>query len=43
MIKWKFIIAFLESKDYEDAIRLSVSLGGDSDKTVIENGTVAML
>jgi ADP-ribosylglycohydrolase len=25
------IIAFLESKDFEDAVRLAISLGGDSD------------
>ena len=27
----KSIIAFLDSKDYEDALRLCISLGGDAD------------
>jgi ADP-ribosylglycohydrolase len=35
------IIAFLESKDYEDAIRLAVSLGGDSDTIACITGGIA--
>ena len=35
------IIAFLESKDYEDAIRLAVSLGGDSDTLACITGGIA--
>ena len=34
-------IAFLESKDYEDAIRLAVSLGGDSDTLACITGGIA--
>ena len=36
------IIAFLESKDYEDAIRLTVSLGGDSDTMGAITGAMAI-
>jgi ADP-ribosyl-[dinitrogen reductase] hydrolase len=35
------IIAFLESKDYEDAIRKSISLGGDSDTLACITGGIA--
>ena len=35
------IIAFLESKDYENAIRLAVSLGGDSDTLAAITGGIA--
>jgi ADP-ribosylglycohydrolase len=35
------IIAFLESKDYEDAIRNAVSLGGDSDTLACITGGIA--
>ena len=35
------IIAFLESTDYEDAIRKSVSLGGDSDTLACITGGIA--
>ncbi|MDX9905568.1 MAG: ADP-ribosylglycohydrolase family protein [Bacteroidales bacterium] len=35
------IIAFLESKDYEDAIRLAISLGGDSDTLACITGGIA--
>lgn len=35
------IIAFLESKDYEDAIRLTISLGGDSDTMGAITGAIA--
>ena len=35
------IIAFLESEDYEDAIRKSVSLGGDSDTQSCITGGIA--
>ena len=35
------IIAFLESKDFEDAIRLAVSLGGDSDTLACITGGIA--
>jgi len=35
------IIAFLESKDYEDAIRKAVSLGGDSDTLACMAGGIA--
>lgn len=35
------IIAFLESKDFEDSIRLSVALGGDSDTLACINGGIA--
>ena len=35
------IIAFLESEDYEDAIRKSVSLGGDSDTQACITGGIA--
>lgn len=35
------IIAFLESKDYEDAIRLTVSLGGDADTMGAITGAIA--
>jgi len=35
------IIAFLESKDYENAVRLAVSLGGDSDTLAAITGGIA--
>lgn len=35
------IIAFLESKDYESAIRLAVSIGGDSDTIACMTGSIA--
>lgn len=35
------IIAFLESSDYESAIRLAVSLGGDSDTIACMTGSIA--
>ena len=35
------IIAFLESKDFEDAIRNAISLGGDSDTLAAIAGTIA--
>lgn len=35
------IIAFLESKDYENAIRLAISLGGDSDTLACITGGIA--
>lgn len=35
------LIAFLDSKDYEDAVRLTVSLGGDADTMGAITGAVA--
>ena len=35
------IIAFLESKDYEDSIRLAVSLGGDADTMACITGGIS--
>ena len=35
------IIAFLESTDYESAIRLAISLGGDSDTIACITGGIA--
>jgi len=35
------ILAFLESSDYEDAIRQAVSLGGDSDTIAAKTGGIA--
>lgn len=35
------IIAFLESKDYEDALRLCISLGGDADTMGAITGAIA--
>ncbi|MBN6711562.1 ADP-ribosylglycohydrolase family protein [Haemophilus haemoglobinophilus] len=35
------IVAFLESKDFEDSIRLAVSLGGDSDTLAAITGSIA--
>jgi ADP-ribosylglycohydrolase len=35
------IIAFLESKNYEDAIRIAISLGGDSDTLACITGGIA--
>jgi ADP-ribosyl-[dinitrogen reductase] hydrolase len=35
------IIAFLESKDFEDAIRLAISIGGDSDTIACITGGIA--
>ena len=37
----KAIIAFLESKDFEDAIRNAVSLGGDTDTIGAITGSIA--
>ena len=36
------IIAFLDSRDYEDAIRLTVSLGGDADTMGAITGAIAI-
>jgi ADP-ribosylglycohydrolase len=35
------IVAFLESSDYEDAIRNAISLGGDSDTLACITGGIA--
>lgn len=35
------IIAFLESKDFENSVRLSVSIGGDTDTVACINGGIA--
>ena len=35
------IIAFLESEDYESAIRLAISIGGDSDTVACITGGIA--
>jgi ADP-ribosylglycohydrolase len=35
------IIAFLESTDFEDAIRKAVSLGGDTDTLAAITGSIA--
>lgn len=35
------IVAFLESKDFEDAIRLAISIGGDSDTIGAITGSIA--
>jgi len=35
------IVAFLDSKDYEDAIRLAISLGGDADTLACITGGIA--
>jgi ADP-ribosylglycohydrolase len=35
------MIAFLASKDYEDAVRLAISLGGDSDTLACITGGIA--
>lgn len=35
------IIAFLDSKDYEDALRVSISLGGDADTMGAITGAIA--
>jgi type I restriction enzyme M protein len=35
------IVAFLESKDFEDAIRIAVSLGGDADTLAAITGSIA--
>ena len=35
------IIAFLESKDYEDSVRKAISLGGDSDTLACITGGIA--
>lgn len=35
------IIAFLESRDYEEAIRLAISIGGDSDTIACMTGGIA--
>ncbi len=36
------IIAFLESKDFEDAIRIAISIGGDSDTVACITGGIAL-
>lgn len=36
------IVAFLESSDYEDAIRLAISIGGDSDTIACITGGIAL-
>ena len=36
------IVAFLESRDYESAIRLAISLGGDSDTIACITGGIAV-
>lgn len=36
------VIAFLESKNYEDAIRLAISIGGDSDTIACITGSIAI-
>jgi ADP-ribosylglycohydrolase len=35
------IIAFLESRDYEDAVRKAISLGGDADTLAAITGSIA--
>jgi ADP-ribosylglycohydrolase len=35
------IIAFLESEDYEDAVRKAISLGGDADTLACITGGIA--
>ncbi len=35
------IIAFLESSDYEDAVRKAISIGGDSDTIACITGGIA--
>ena len=35
------IVAFLESSDFEDAIRNAISLGGDSDTLAAITGSIA--
>jgi ADP-ribosylglycohydrolase len=35
------LVAFFDSKDYEDAIRLTISLGGDADTMGAITGAVA--
>jgi type I restriction enzyme M protein len=35
------IVAFLESNDFEDAIRIAISLGGDSDTLAAITGSIA--
>jgi len=35
------IVAFLDSSDYEDAIRLAISLGGDADTLACITGGIA--
>ncbi|MGM0739313.1 MAG: ADP-ribosylglycohydrolase family protein, partial [Bacteroidota bacterium] len=35
------IVAFLESRDYEDAVRLAISIGGDSDTIACITGGIA--
>ena len=35
------IIAFLESEDYEDAVRKAISLGGDADTMACITGGIA--
>ncbi len=35
------IVAFLESEDYEDAVRLAISIGGDSDTIACITGGIA--
>lgn len=38
---YEAIIAFLQSSDFEDAIRLAVSLGGDADTQACIAGSIA--
>ncbi len=35
------IFTFLQSKDFEDSIRLAVSIGGDTDTLACINGSIA--
>lgn len=35
------VVAFLESRDYEDAVRLAISLGGDADTLAAITGSIA--
>ena len=35
------IISFLESENYEDAVRIAVSLGGDADTLACITGSIA--
>jgi len=41
MITSDWVIAFLESTDYEDAIRKAISLGGDADTLACITGAIA--
>ena len=35
------IVAFLEAKDFEDSIKLAISLGGDADTLAAITGSIA--